>query len=317
MRKAILLLSTYFLVCMFVSGQNIVVETLPKTTVSTNDTLSQASSHLDSLNYFVDKNLQDSLEKVSFVNDFQAASLEGFFEEKGLINAWRVCIADDSLRKMVMVLRGTAAFLKRNPNKFNALKNEIQGNTNSRNIVFLKRSWWVDSLKENFDSLGNSSSFKTFGISPSDLKKNIIEDMKTEADAPQFVDAIIMSGTSIPRKIVAKGGYTLYKIIPKGNAAPSLFTPFWAKINEIRTYINVDLEQKFGLPIVSHSAKYDIYKIVLKEGKTAMVFESEIAQTTENKYKTTGGAIQSLVLDRSKWTSPELVKDLEIFPPFK
>ena len=272
------------------------------------------SNHLDSLNYLIDKNLQDSLEKVTFKNDFSNTSLESFFEEKGLLNAWRVCIADDSLRKMALVLRNTAAFLNRNPNKFNYLKNEIKGETNSKNVVFLKRTWWADSLRVNFDSLGNSSSFKTFGINPLDPKKNIIEDMKTEAAAPQFVDALIMSGSSIPKKIVVNSGYTLYKIIPKGNAGPSLFTPFWAKIEEIRTYINLDLEQKFGLPIVSHSAKYDVYKIVLKEGKTAMVFESEVARTTENEYKTTGGAVQSLILDRSKWTSPELVKDLEIFP---
>ncbi|MCP9765774.1 hypothetical protein [Lacihabitans soyangensis] len=314
MRKAILLLSTYFSVCLFVTGQNAVFEVTSKISVSKTDSFDYASNHLDSLNYLIDKNLRDSLEKVTFKNDFSTSSLENFFGEKGLVNAWRVCIADDSLRKMAMVLRKTAAFLNRNPSRFNYLKNEINGDTNYKNIVFLKRTWWADSLRFNFDSLGNSSSFKTFGINPSDLKKSIIEDMKTEAAAPQFVESIVISGSSIPKKIVANSGYTLYKIIPKGNAGPSLFTPFWAKIDEIRTYIDLDLEQKFGLPIISHSAKYDVYKIVLKEGKTALVFESEVAQTTENEYKTTGGAIQSLVLDRSKWTSPELVKDLEIFP---
>lgn len=317
MRKAILILSTYFSVCLFVTGQNLVFQTTPKTSISTNDSLGQPSSHLDSLNYFIDKNIQDSLEKVIFKNDFNASFLKIFFEEKGLINAWKVCIADDSLRKTAMVLRKTATFLNRNPNKFNDLKNEIQNDSHSKNIVFLKRIYWADSLQLNFDSLGNSSSFKTFGINPLDLKKSMLEDMKIEAAAPQFVDAIIMSGSSVPKKILVNSGYTLYKIIPKGNSGPSLFTPFWAKIDEIRTYIHMDLEQKFGLPIVSHSAKYDVYMIVLKEGKTAAVFESEVAQTTENEYKTTGGATQSLVLDRSKWTSPELVKDLEIFPPYK
>ncbi len=65
----------------------------------------------------------------------------------------------------------------------------------------------------------------------------------------------------------------------------------------------------------SHGAKYDIYKIEVKPGEQVNVFENTIANTTEAGYKTTGGATQSLILDRSKWTNPEIVPSAEIFPP--
>jgi hypothetical protein len=69
------------------------------------------------------------------------------------------------------------------------------------------------------------------------------------------------------------------------------------------------------LPVSSHGAKYDVFKIKVKQGEQVSVFKSRIASTVESGYTTTGGAIQSLVLDRGKWTNPELVPSLEVFPP--
>lgn len=53
----------------------------------------------------------------------------------------------------------------------------------------------------------------------------------------------------------------------------------------------------------------------MNSGQQADIFESTIANTVEGGYSTTGGATQSLILDREKWTEPELVFSLEIFPP--
>lgn len=271
----------------------------------------------DSLNFLTNSNSLDSAEVKVFLSDFTNKPLVIFYEQKGIIAAWRVCFVDDSLRIENVVLQKTAKFLNRNQNKSEYLKNEFQNTSKGKRSIFLLRTWWADSLKSNFDSLGNSSGFRTWGIDIKEIKKSLLDDMKAEASAPQFVESLINSGRTVPKKMIPDVGYSLYKIIPKGNSPPSPFTPFWTKIEELQTFISNDLEDKFGLPIVSHSAKYDVYKIQLKEGKKAMLFESEIAPTTENHYKTNGGGLQTLVLDRAKWTFPELINELEIFPPFK
>jgi len=92
--------------------------------------------------------------------------------------------------------------------------------------------------------------------------------------------------------------------------------PYWLKLDELDTHgATANFEQKLGLPVSSHSAKYDVYKIELKSGQQADVFESKIASTVENGYTTTGGATQSLVLDRTKWTDAKIVPSAELFPP--
>jgi hypothetical protein len=160
----------------------------------------------------------------------------------------------------------------------------------------LLRTWRADSLKSNFDSMGNSSGFRTWGIDIKEIEKVY---WKAEASAPQFVESLINSGKNVPKKIILNVGYALYKIISKGNPPPSPFTPFWTKLEDIQTYVSKDLEIKFGLPITSHSAKYAVYKIQLEEGEKAKIFESEIAPTTENEYKTNFGGTQTLILDKA------------------
>lgn len=281
------------------------------------DTLSQPQTHLDSILLLAKKSTLDSVELGTFTNDFSNKSISIFFENENTLSAWKACLADDSLRKVDLVLVKTGNFLKRNPTKFIFLKNEISSTEKPKRVVFLERLWWSDSLKSAFDPLSNSSGFKTLGIDPSEVRKKLVEEMKTEAAAPQFVESILNSGASAPEKVEVSEGYTLYKIIPKGSPGPSLFTPFWTKLEELQNNLDTNLEQKFGLPVVSHGAKYDVYKIELKAGKKAIIFESKIAKTTENGYQTSGGATQSLVLDRSKWTFPTLETNLEVFPNLK
>lgn len=282
--------------------------------ISLPDSLSQPQTHSDSIQFLSNKNGLDSLESIAFSQDFSNKSISFFFEKENAIMAWKACLADDSLRKVEMVLVKTGNYLSRNSSKFTFLKNEIAITEKQERGVFLERTWWADSLRNTCDPLSNSSGFKTLGIDSKTIKKNILEEMKEEASAPQFVESLLNSGSTIPEKIEVKSGYNLYKIVPKGSVGPSPFTPFWTKFEELNNYINLEIEQRFGLPVVSISAKYDVYKIQLKDGKKANVFESKVAETIENGYKTTGGAIQSLVLDRSKWTIPVLENNLEIFP---
>ena len=60
---------------------------------------------------------------------------------------------------------------------------------------------------------------------------------------------------------------------------------------------------------VSRAASYDVYMIRVA-GKNATVFTSEIAPASLgiNKPPQTGGTIQTLVLDRSKFTAPKKIK---------
>jgi hypothetical protein len=57
--------------------------------------------------------------------------------------------------------------------------------------------------------------------------------------------------------------------------------------------------------------KYDVYKAVAKE--KVDVFESITAPTKQGTYETNGGAIQTLLLDESKW---DITKIKTITPNF-
>lgn len=150
----------------------------------------------------------------------------------------------------------------------------------------------------------------------SNVPSNVYDDMVAEASDPQFLPGIINSGITIPNKVpITASGYKLYKVVPKGTTSPNQFTPYWIKLDELNTHgATVNFEQKMGLPVRSHGAKYDVYEIELTSGQ-ANVFESTIANTSEAGYPTTGGAVQSLVLDRGKWSSPKLIQSEELFPP--
>lgn len=67
-------------------------------------------------------------------------------------------------------------------------------------------------------------------------------------------------------------------------------------------------DQKLELLLISHAIEYDIYKITAM--KNTIAFENTVASTIEKTYSTSGGAKQMLVIDRSKWTTPERVTTL-------
>ena len=68
-----------------------------------------------------------------------------------------------------------------------------------------------------------------------------------------------------------------------------------------------NLEQKLGLPISSHAPKYDVFKITATKQTT--IYNSTVAETIQNGYRTTGGATQSLVPDVTNgWSTPELIE---------
>ena len=101
----------------------------------------------------------------------------------------------------------------------------------------------------------------------------------------------------------------MVKVVPSG-ASVSDYTGFWFTKSELDK-VGGDVSKlidSFALPPSSHAASYDVYMIKVR--KSATVFTSEIAPASLgiNKPPQTGGTIQTLVLDRSKFTAPKKIK---------
>ena len=132
--------------------------------------------------------------------------------------------------------------------------------------------------------------------------------MKKESSAPpEFIDNVIKdlvgAGSSVPKRVSVPMGSKLYKIVPGGGEV-SAFSPYWVTdVEWTRVSGSRDqVEQLLGLPIGSHAVEYDLYEITAD--RAVNVFESTIAPTVQNGFETTGGATQTLVLDRGMWSSP-------------
>jgi hypothetical protein len=54
----------------------------------------------------------------------------------------------------------------------------------AKDRFFLLSTWWTDSQKSKFDSMGNSLEFQTSGIDIREIKKNLLDEMEAEASAP-------------------------------------------------------------------------------------------------------------------------------------
>ena len=85
------------------------------------------------------------------------------------------------------------------------------------------------------------------------------------------------------------------------------FSPYWttkSELDNLRAAGN--LEQKLGLPLGSHGVEYDVFKITATSDVSG--FTSTIAPTLQNGYTTIGGATQTLVLDRTLWSTATKVE---------
>ena len=118
------------------------------------------------------------------------------------------------------------------------------------------------------------------------------------------VESFINSGKTLPVATPLDVTDKLVKVVPSGGA-PSASTGYWMRESELNRLLQnpATLPQKLGLPPGMQVNNYDVYQIVPKQ--CAVVFESKIAPTTVNGVpNTTGGATQSLVLNRSQFTVP-------------
>jgi hypothetical protein len=116
--------------------------------------------------------------------------------------------------------------------------------------------------------------------------------------------SLINSGATVPVAMPLDVTDRLVKVVPSGGA-PSASTGYWMRESQLEA-LKTDpgsIASKLGLPPGMQVNSFDVFQITPKQG--AVIYESKIAPTTVNGLpNTTGGASQTLVLDRSQFTVP-------------
>lgn len=171
-----------------------------------------------------------------------------------------------------------------------------------------KRTNWLDELKSQHDF--SIEKFEPQGLSKDNVPQSVYDDMLagysddlSPTMKEEFLNDLIKTGSDVPVKNTFKQGDELYKIVPKGKEPGR--SAFYMKKSEFNRLKNsTSLEQELGLPLGSHSVQYDVYKATAKQ--QVDVFESTVASTIQDGYKTTGGATQSLILNTDKWNLTKL-----------
>jgi hypothetical protein len=180
--------------------------------------------------------------------------------------------------------------------------------------LITKRTNWLNNLKTQYGTF-DISNFKPQGLNSTDVPSTTYSEMLGEysnsidnTTKQGYLNGLVKSGSTVPVKETFNIGDELYKIVPKGEPVNSYSAFFMTKAEFEALETVADIEQKLGLPLVSHSVEYDVFKITATQ--QAKAFESTIANTLEKTYTTTGGSKQMLVIDRSKWSPAVKVKTI-------
>ena len=119
---------------------------------------------------------------------------------------------------------------------------------------------------------------------------------------------LLESGVTEPIAITMKSGDTLYKVVPKNSGKPSDNSPYFIDkkaFDSLPSDTN-EIGNHLGLPQIPE--EFDIYSITAKS--ESVIYQSEIAPFIVNngEHIRSGGGVQTLVPDRSVFTSPKLVE---------
>lgn len=129
--------------------------------------------------------------------------------------------------------------------------------------------------------------------------------------AIQIATDMMKTSATIPETVAVTTGDQLIKLVPTGGKVPPT-SPFWLTQAELTTLAKEPskLAERLGLPPSSQAPSYDIYVIQAKESTS--VFESTVAKTIDSTSgkSQSGGANQTIVLDRTKFTNPVKVGSL-------
>ena len=115
----------------------------------------------------------------------------------------------------------------------------------------------------------------------------------------------VQSGVDLPT-MTSNFTDPLVKVVPSG-ASVSSYTPFFTTQKSLNEAVasGKPIGDSLGLPLASHADSYDVFQIN-PPSKGGTVFTSQIAPTSElgGQYTTTAGSMQTLVPNRTDWSSP-------------
>jgi len=206
---------------------------------------------------------------------------------------------------------GVTKLYRKTTNVFGMSSDELIASGDDVVRRFLQRSQKFDDLVAKYGD--DILQFKPQGLNPNEIPQSLYNDMLSkyspllsDAKKKEFLNGLIKSGSDIPVKNIVNQGEELVKIVPAGKD-PGLSSFFMSKSEFAKLKTSGNLEQKLGLPISSHAPKYDVFKITATKQTT--IYNSTVAETIQNGYRTTGGATQSLVPDVTNgWSTPELIE---------
>lgn len=202
--------------------------------------------------------------------------------------------------------------------------NVVQGAGNDLLALLNKQKQRLQNLKTQHGNLDFIDFAPTGGKTTNDITSTMYNEMfanlgsRTNWTTQSKVDKIVEvlgSGKTIPQKVTNQQGAELFKVVKKGSI-PSPTTEYWVTKTELDDLMSKgsNLESRSGLPLGSMADEYDIYKITANQ--PAPTYRSIIAPTTQRGYTTTGGASQTLVLDRSLWSAPVKYNTQSFIPDF-
>jgi len=129
--------------------------------------------------------------------------------------------------------------------------------------------------------------------------------------AEKIVSGLLRSGAERPTMLGINPGEKLFKAVPKGQPVGAR-SPFFfdeATKERLRTG-DANIADVLGLPKASEASIYDIYSVTPKPGEYPSVFKSTVARTIEGDVRRSGGEDQALIVNRQKFTEPELEFEL-------
>jgi hypothetical protein len=141
-----------------------------------------------------------------------------------------------------------------------------------------------------------------------ELEKSGLSSDKAIERAQEFISSGSTMPVARPLDITDK----LVKVVPAGGS-PSSSTGYWMTESEFLVLKQnpASMANKLGLPPGMHADAFDVFQITPRSG--ALVFESTIAPTTVGgAVSTTGGAKQTIVVDRTQFTPPVKVGAVKV-----
>jgi hypothetical protein len=125
----------------------------------------------------------------------------------------------------------------------------------------------------------------------------------SRADAIRYAEGYYRSGALAPVATPISSGTVLIKIVPSGQGV-SPTSGYFMTVSEFNTLRQSpsQIASRLGLPLNSHAVTYDVYQVTARSNTT--VFTSTTAPTLQGTFRQTGGATQTIVPNRSAFTTP-------------